>query len=139
MDLTIKKKDQGTNTRLLMGVFLGLVGASLVYAVYGWFVNWSFFDLKYANIYFNWGHVAGSLVALVCLGVILWVLLFHERSVDFLIRVDREAKKVTWPNWEQLKNSVLVIVGVIIFFGLVAGVFDLVFMAGIWRGLLGLK
>ncbi|MFH1706472.1 MAG: preprotein translocase subunit SecE [Planctomycetota bacterium] len=139
MDLTIKKKDQGTNTRLLMGVFLGLIGAALVYAVYGWFVNRSFFGLEYANIYFNWGHVIGSLVALACIGVILWVLLFHERSVDFLVRVDREAKKVTWPTWEQLKNSVLVIVGVIVFFGIVAGAFDLIFMAGIWRGLLGLK
>ena len=71
--------------------------------------------------------------------LVLWLLLFKERAIDFLINVEREIRKVTWPAWDQLKNSVFVIIGVILFFGAIVFVYDLIFSYGIWKGLLGLK
>ena len=59
--------------------------------------------------------------------------------MEFLIKVDREIKKVTWPTWDQLKNSVLVIIGVIVFFGIIVSLYDTLFFLGIWKGLLGFK
>jgi len=139
MDFRIKKKDQGVNVRLGMGVLLALVGAALCYTCYGWFVDRPFFGMSLVGRDLTWGHVVSAAVGLVYVGACLWFLLFKEESVDFLIRVEREMQKVTWPTWEQLKNSVLVVVGVIVFFGIIVFAYDMVFMQIIWRGLLGLK
>ena len=139
MNLKIKKREQAINTRLVIGIVLGLVGYALCYTVYGWFIDKSFFGLSFAKIDFNWGHPIALLVALVYIPFALWLVLYYEKSVDFLIKVDREVKKVTWPTWMQLKNAVWVIIGVIVFFGLVVYVLDSVFVRAIWRGLLGLK
>lgn len=138
MDFRIKKKEQASNTRLGAGVLLLLVGISFVYAVYGWFIDKSFFDISYAGIDFKWGHVLGAVTGIMFIGITLWLLLFKEASVDFLVRVDREIKKVTWPSGVELKNSVFVIVGVIAFFGIIVYIYDLIFAWGIWQKLLGL-
>lgn len=139
MNLKIIKKEQAFNTRLGMGLLLALVGFAFCYAVYGWFIDINFFGLTLIGKPVTLGLVLGVVAGIGCTAGLLWLVLFWERSVEFLVRVDREIKKVTWPGWDQLKNSVLVIVGVIVFFGLVVTIYDMVFLWGIWEGLLGLK
>ncbi len=139
MGFEIQKKNQAVNTRLGMGALLALIGYSFCYAVFGWFIDKSFFGLVMLGRSVSWGHVLSILVGIGYTVLMLWLLLFNERAVDFLIKVDREIKKVTWPAWDQLKNSVFVILGVIVFFGLIVSVYDIIFTLGIWQGLLGIK
>lgn len=139
MNLHIYKKEQGVNVRLGIGLLLGLIGFSLCYTVYGWFVDKSFFGMELIGGPVTWGHILSIFTGIVYVGVCLWILLFKHESVDFIIKVDREIRKVTWPSWEQLKNSVFVIIGVIVFFGIIVFVYDVLFMQIIWKALLGLR
>jgi len=139
MNLKIYQKDQGVNVRLATGILLGLVGFSLCYTVYGWFVDKYFFGWEIMGKPVTWGHTLSIIIGILYAGVCLWLLLYKEASVDFLIRVEREIQKVTWPSWDQLKNSVFVIVGVIIFFGIIVFLYDILFMQIIWKALLGLR
>ncbi|MFC1479053.1 preprotein translocase subunit SecE [Planctomycetota bacterium] len=125
--------------RLAVGILLGLVGFSLCYTVFGWFVDKYFFGLYLGGVAIRWGHVLSITIGIAYVGMILWLLLFKKESIDFLIKVEREIQKVTWPAWDQLKNSVFVILGVIVFFGVVVFLYDILFMQIIWKALLGLR
>ena len=139
MNLKIYKKDQGVNVRLAVGILLGLIGFSLCYTVYGWFVDKQFFGMELGGGSVTWGHVLSIAIGIIYVGITLLFLLIKKKSIDFLIKVGREIQKVTWPSWEQLKNSVFVILGVIVFFGVVVFLYDILFMQIIWKGLLGLR
>jgi preprotein translocase subunit SecE len=47
------------------------------------------------------------------------------RTRDFTLEVVDEIKKVTWPDWPQLKNSTLVILAFVIIVSIIIWVMDL--------------
>lgn len=49
------------------------------------------------------------------------------RLVRFLGEVRDEVKKVTWPGWDELKKSTVVIIIFVIIIGIVIGLMDLLF------------
>ena len=49
-----------------------------------------------------------------------------ERTRDFTQEVIDELKKVTWPDWPQLKNSTLVVIVFVIIVSLIIFLMDLV-------------
>jgi preprotein translocase subunit SecE len=77
------------------------------------------------------GLVLGAVVGAVGAGsVIRW----RERLADSALRLVRflgevrdEVKKVTWPGWDELKKSTVVIIIFVIIIGIVIGLMDLLF------------
>ncbi len=49
------------------------------------------------------------------------------RLVRFLGEVRTEIKKVTWPGWDELKKSTVVIIIFVIIIGIIIGLMDLLF------------
>ena len=56
------------------------------------------------------------------------------RSKDFMVEVAEELKKVTWPDWPQLKNATIVI---LVFCAVVAAIIKImdIFAAGLVGGI----
>ena len=84
--------------------------------------------LQYYNTFFDFYPV---LLAAVILGLGLWVsfrVVNIPRFADFLISVEAEMNKVSWPSWGELvRSSVVVIVVIFLLAGVLFG-FDL-----LWR------
>lgn len=52
---------------------------------------------------------------------------FAHDSVTFLQQVRGEVRKITWPTWDDLRRSTIVITVLVIVIGLVIGIMDWVF------------
>ena len=62
--------------------------------------------------------------------LVVWrqpVLAFSQRSNVFLQNVRSEMRKVSWPSWDDLRRSTLVITIIVIVIGIVIGLMDWVF------------
>lgn len=74
------------------------------------------------------GVIVTGGAALALLGALVWwrepMLSFAARSADYLRDVRAEVRKVTWPGWEDLRKSTIVIIIVVIIFGIVIGIMD---------------
>lgn len=77
------------------------------------------------------GLVLGAAVGAVGAGVLIrWrqrVADSAVRLVRFLNEVRAEIKKVTWPGWDELKKSTVVIIIFVIIIGIIIGLMDLLF------------
>ncbi len=73
----------------------------------------------------------GAGVALVAVGsLVIWrepVLAFSQRSAIFLQDVRAEVRKVTWPSWDDLRKSTVVIIIIVIIIGIIIGLMDFFF------------
>ncbi len=71
--------------------------------------------------------VGAALVVVAVAALAVWrepVFSFTERSRTFIQEVRAEVRKVTWPSWEDLRRSTLVITVIVIIIGIVIGVMD---------------
>jgi preprotein translocase subunit SecE len=62
--------------------------------------------------------------------VVVWrqpVLEFAQRSAVFFREVRAEVRKVSWPSWDDLRRSTIVITIIVILIGIVIGLMDWVF------------
>jgi preprotein translocase subunit SecE len=75
--------------------------------------------------------LVGAVVVLLVAGVlVVWrepVLAFAQRSATFLQQVRGEVRKVTWPTWEDLRKSTIVITILVIVIGIIIGLMDWLF------------
>lgn len=73
----------------------------------------------------------GAAVALLLVTALtVWrqpVLSFAQRSAVFLEQVRAEVRKVTWPGWDDLRKSTIVITILLIVIGIIIGVMDWLF------------
>ena len=79
-----------------------------------------------------------SIVAILATALLVWrqpVLAFTQRSAAFLREVRSEVRKITWPSWDDLRRSTLVITIFVIVIGLMIGVMDSLFSLILIRGL----
>ena len=60
-------------------------------------------------------------------GALSGIRLWPSRSRSFLEEVRSEAKRVTWPNWMQIRSTTLVVILTVFFFGIYFGILDWVF------------
>jgi preprotein translocase subunit SecE len=70
------------------------------------------------------------LVLAVIAALVVWrqpVLAFSERSNVFLRNVRAEMRKVTWPTWDDLRRSTIVITIIVIVIGIIIGLMDWIF------------
>lgn len=75
--------------------------------------------------------LVGAVVVLLVAGVlVVWrepVFAFAQRSATFLQQVRGEVRKVTWPTWEDLRKSTIVITILVIVIGIIIGLMDWLF------------
>jgi len=79
----------------------------------------------------NWTlYVPAALLLVAIAALVIWrqpVLAFAARSNAFLKDVRAEVRKVSWPGWEDLRNSTTVITIIVILLGILIGVMDWLF------------
>jgi preprotein translocase subunit SecE len=74
--------------------------------------------------------VAGALLAVLAGSLVVYrqpVLAAAVRTRAYVREVRAEMRKVTWPGWEDLKRSTLVIVIFVLIVGVIIGVMDWLF------------
>jgi preprotein translocase subunit SecE len=75
-------------------------------------------------------YVWGAALVAAILALVIWrqpVLAFAARSNAFLKDVRAEVRKVSWPGWEDLRNSTVVITIIVIILGILIGIMDWLF------------
>jgi preprotein translocase subunit SecE len=88
----------------------------------------------------------GQIIAGVIVAVVLGALAVYREPVfatvlktrSYMREIRGEMRKVTWPEWEELKPSTIVIVIFVIVIGIVIGVMDWIFSKILIDGLGGL-
>lgn len=75
--------------------------------------------------------VVGSVAALgIVAGLVVWrqpLLAFVQRSAAHIEDVRAEVRKVSWPTWDDLRKSTLVIIVIVLIVGAIIGIMDLMF------------
>lgn len=74
--------------------------------------------------------IAAALTLAVVAVLLIWrepVLAWTQRSTAFLREVRAEVRKVTWPGWDDLRRSTVVITIIVIIIGIVIGLMDWLF------------
>lgn len=52
---------------------------------------------------------------------------FPARARDYIGAVREEVRRVTWPSWDDLRRSTIVIIIVVIIIGIIIGIMDFIF------------
>jgi preprotein translocase subunit SecE len=74
--------------------------------------------------------VGAALVVVAVAALAVWrepVFAIAARSRAFILEVRAEVRKVTWPSWDDLRRSTLVITVIVIIIGIIIGVMDWLF------------
>ena len=74
--------------------------------------------------------IAAALVLAVVVSLVLWrqpVLTAAKGTAGYVRQVRAELGKVSWPTWEDLRKSTMVIIIFVIIVGLIIGIMDFVF------------
>ena len=77
-----------------------------------------------------WQLVVLGVLALGTAALLVWrqpAWAFAQRSATFLREVRGEVRKISWPSWDDLRRSTLVITIFVVVIGLVIGIMDSVF------------
>lgn len=74
--------------------------------------------------------IGGVVVLLGAVALLVWrqpVFAFAQRSAAYMHDVRAELRKVSWPTWDDLRKSTVVIIILVVVVGVIIGVMDLVF------------
>jgi preprotein translocase subunit SecE len=74
--------------------------------------------------------VFAVVVMLAGVSLVIWrqpVLGFAGRTATYLREVRAELRKVTWPTWDDLRKSTIVIIIFVIVLGIIIGILDFIF------------
>ena len=74
--------------------------------------------------------VAAAILVLVAAAALLWrqpLLAFAVKSSAYIREVRVEIRKVSWPTWDDLRKSTLVIIVIVVIVGAIIGLMDLLF------------
>lgn len=73
---------------------------------------------------------AAAIVVLGAAAALLWrqpLLAFAMKSSAYIREVRVEIRKVSWPTWDDLRKSTLVIIVIVVIVGAIIGLMDLLF------------
>ena len=74
--------------------------------------------------------VAAAILVVVAAAALMWrqpLLAFAIKSSAYIREVRVEIRKVSWPTWDDLRKSTLVIIVIVVIVGAIIGLMDLVF------------
>ena len=126
------KRTQGRLTRQLTCLAVWVAAALLAYRTYS-VVGWTFVEqwgIPNGGTYFKFG------MPVVILGVGLWLgyrIVNYAPFADFLIAVEAEMSKVSWPTQQQMIRASAVVIVLILGLTVVVFVYDMVLRYILWR------
>ena len=74
--------------------------------------------------------ITAAFALLAGVAALVWrqpILAFSVRSTAYIRQVREEVKKVSWPTWDDLRKSTLVIIVIVVIVGAIIGLMDLLF------------
>ncbi len=74
--------------------------------------------------------IAAAVLLSAALALLFWrqpLFAFAQKSSAYLREVRVEIRKVSWPTWEDLRKSTLVIIVIVFIVGVIIGLMDLLF------------
>ncbi len=74
--------------------------------------------------------IGASAIVITVAALVLWrqpILAFTGRTRVFVREVRGELRKVTWPTWDDLRRSTLIITVIVIVIGIIIGIMDWMF------------
>jgi preprotein translocase subunit SecE len=74
--------------------------------------------------------ITGVVVLVTVAALVVWrepVLALGQRSSAFMRDVRAEMRKVSWPSWEDLRRSTIIITIIVIIIGIIIGLMDWLF------------
>lgn len=74
--------------------------------------------------------IGAAVVGLSFAALLVWrrpVFAFAQRSVAYMHEVRVEMRKVSWPSWDDLQKSTVVIIIIVFIVGATIGLMDLIF------------
>jgi preprotein translocase subunit SecE len=119
---TIYKRSQGRMVRQVTCLTLWVVAVAGAYRFHEMFLSGN------PRI----GLAAGYLIAVLLGGIGMWCAyraVNWPRFADFLISVEAELNKVSWPTWRELNRASLVVMFTIFFMAAILFLYDLVWQA----------
>ena len=73
------------------------------------------------------GSAVGGVIAV---ALLVWrqpLVAFAQRSTFYVRNVRAEMRKVSWPSWDDLRKSTVVIIIIVFIVGAIIGIMDLIF------------
>jgi preprotein translocase SecE subunit len=125
MGFGVYRKKQGVYARYIVAVILGFVVLFASYALYGTLISlpevYAGARVPVLNVSFNWGFLGAAILFTICgtlVGIIVGGVQTNIRPldtsgrkmVDFLIDIQAELQKVSWPTRQELIGSIIVVV-----------------------------
>ena len=130
MALELYKPEEATRSRGGIAVCTGGLLLYGVLSLYEWLGSFEAMERDFSNSIFGDEFplnarviIAALLLLTVSIGV--YVLVNHQRVVEFLISTEAEMGKVSWPTKQEVFNNSLVVIIVTILIGIYLGVVDL--------------
>ena len=74
--------------------------------------------------------VGSAMAGLLAVALVIWrqpVFAFAVKSAEYSRNVRAEMRKVSWPTWDDLRRSTVVIVIIVFIVGMIIGLMDLLF------------
>jgi preprotein translocase subunit SecE len=74
--------------------------------------------------------VGSAMAGLLAVVLVIWrqpVFAFAQKSSEYLHNVRAEMRKVSWPTWDDLRRSTIVIIIIVFVVGMIIGLMDLFF------------
>ena len=117
--LEMHKPGQGTKAR----VTSALVGAAFV--LFGFYESGGDDAFTAANRVST--IISGVVFLTVCV-VVVYLAFYHKRSVDFLIEVQAELRKVAWPSKGEVRGATTVVVSTVVVLSAFLFMVDTIFL-----------
>ncbi|HLG29946.1 MAG TPA: preprotein translocase subunit SecE [Candidatus Brocadiales bacterium] len=125
MGFEVYRKKQGVYARYAVAVILGFVVLFASYSLYGMLISlpevYAGARVPVLNVSFNWGFLGAIILFVIC-GTFLGILVGGVQTnvgpldtggrkiVDFLVDIQAELQKVSWPTKQELVGSVIVVI-----------------------------
>jgi preprotein translocase subunit SecE len=123
MPIGIYKPGQGYWTRLMTAIALGML-----VLMGGTWISQQVANVRLFGLETVWTQALAFLIIAAAFGIVGYHLVGRKPgSVEFLIAVEGEMKKVNWSSRREIAGSTYVVIGFVIIIGLIAFTFDSIF------------
>jgi len=124
----------GWLVRRLFFVLMVAFGGFSAFRIYIWSKAWTRWLPIVSGHVLNWGEVTGMVVLVAFFLFAYYLMFLNHRSSDFLVEIEGELRKVSWPEYKpigspkaELWGSTYVVIGVVIVMAIFIGLVDSIY------------